>query len=212
MAADFPAAHSHDVLWFAIDQAGHVGMFWSGSMGHSPEEAENAEDLGVELRSQIRLEAIDRSPRTTDQEQAVRLGFFYYEYDPAPYPLYGELTSVSLYSRVRVPEKPLHVDQLPPELRRRFKRIRFEGVDFTRSKWLQPLEQYPCEYRYRDERVAYLCGDGKTVRPIPGRERDFAEFCREFREQSPEQAAGLIFQGAKEAENRPTDEEKDHGK
>jgi hypothetical protein len=100
------------------------------------------------------------------------------------------------YHLIRTPARPLHLDELPPELRGRCKRIRFENLNFATSQWLQPLEQYPCDYRYKAERVAYLCNDGKTVRPIPGREQDFPAFCQEFRKQFPDQIMNLIFEGA----------------
>jgi hypothetical protein len=85
MDDDFPAAHSHDVRWFAVDQAGHVAIFWSGMMGHSPEIAENA-DLAQEL---WRLRHPDEGPLSwrDANELPSRLGFFYYEYGHAPNPV-----------------------------------------------------------------------------------------------------------------------------
>src|SRR5215470_11324975 len=35
---DFPAAHSMDATWFAVDQDGHIGMFHSGEAGAVPAE------------------------------------------------------------------------------------------------------------------------------------------------------------------------------
>lgn len=37
MATDFPAAHSMDTEWFAVDADGHVGCFYSGESGAVPE-------------------------------------------------------------------------------------------------------------------------------------------------------------------------------
>jgi hypothetical protein len=199
MAEDFPAAHSHDTLWFAVDEAGHVGVFWSGPLGHSPETAENAEDLPGEL---WRLCHPGEHPAPAysarfpaDPETVAVLGLFYYDYGRAGLPLLPWVYNLEPYHLARPPEAPLHIDQLPPALRERCKRIRFERVHFAQSEWLQPLEQYACDYRYKIERVAYLGGDGKTVRPIPGREEDFRQFCRAFREEHPEEADRLIFEG-----------------
>src|SRR3954462_7293408 len=36
MAADFPAAHSMDSCWFAVDRDGHVGFFTTGEAGAMP--------------------------------------------------------------------------------------------------------------------------------------------------------------------------------
>ena len=36
MSPDFPAAHSMDSCWFAVDEAGHVGFFDTGEGGALP--------------------------------------------------------------------------------------------------------------------------------------------------------------------------------
>jgi hypothetical protein len=193
MDDDFPAAHSHDVRWFTVDRAGHVAIFWSGAMGHSPEIAENA-DLAEEL---WRLRHPSEGPLSwrESRDLPARLGFFFYEYGQSMQPVARLVQSIGPYSLIHAPPRPLHLDELPPEFRERCKRIRFEFLDFTTSQSLQPLENYGCIYRYKAERVAYLCGDGKTVRPIPGRENDFPAFYQDFREQFPDQVKDLIFTG-----------------
>jgi hypothetical protein len=42
--SDFPAAHSMDTTWFAIDRDGHVAMFESGESGCVPEDAYLGDD------------------------------------------------------------------------------------------------------------------------------------------------------------------------
>src|SRR5262245_16214620 len=39
---DFPAAHSMDTTWFAVDQDGHIGMFDSGEPGAVPKDVEKS--------------------------------------------------------------------------------------------------------------------------------------------------------------------------
>jgi hypothetical protein len=56
------------------------------------------------------------------------------------------------------------------------------------------LEHGNCVYWYEEDRVAYLCSDGKTVRSIPGREHCFAEFRARFSQENPEMAKDLIFE------------------
>jgi hypothetical protein len=46
MEADFPAAHSMNVDWFAVDREGHVALFCSGSAGAVPRQADS--DAGRE--------------------------------------------------------------------------------------------------------------------------------------------------------------------
>ncbi len=48
MEIDYPAAHSMDTYWFAVDEVGHIGMFYSGENGHVPDLAE-IDDLAGEL-------------------------------------------------------------------------------------------------------------------------------------------------------------------
>src|SRR5499433_3267873 len=40
-AEDFPAAHSMDAIWFAVDRDGHIGVFDSGEAGAVPAEVNN---------------------------------------------------------------------------------------------------------------------------------------------------------------------------
>lgn len=45
---DYPAAHSMDTTWFAVDQDGHVGIFESGENGAVPKQFEMSQDSGYE--------------------------------------------------------------------------------------------------------------------------------------------------------------------
>ncbi len=45
MPPDFPAAHSMDTTWFAVDELGHVASFESYENGHVPERAEDEDVL-----------------------------------------------------------------------------------------------------------------------------------------------------------------------
>lgn len=49
---DFPAAHSMDTTWFAIDSDGHVAVFESGESGCVPQDAYLGEDYG-EITDQV---------------------------------------------------------------------------------------------------------------------------------------------------------------
>src|SRR4051812_32730243 len=50
MDADFPAAHSMDTHWFAVDADGHVGRFSSGESGAVPVNAAIDEPARVDDR------------------------------------------------------------------------------------------------------------------------------------------------------------------
>src|SRR5262249_43753471 len=107
-----------------------------------------------------------------------------------------------LHTRSGKPDVLLHLDQLPPRFRAECLRCRFPELDFARTERIQPLERGPCSYWYRDSRVAYLLRDGRTVKPIPGQEEKFRDFCEEFRSQQPEEATGLHFAGLDTDEER----------
>jgi hypothetical protein len=103
------------------------------------------------------------------------------------------------YPRVMTPERPLHVDQLPPDLRNRCGGLRFWMLRFDETESLQPfeheLDDLQCWQVYDpQEQVAYLSADGVTVRALPGDEKKFADFVRKFSEQNPEEAARLRFE------------------
>jgi hypothetical protein len=185
---DYPAAHSMDSVWFAVDADGHVALFSTGENGHIPMVG-NAGDGFDDLRA---LEAAMGKPEGEEGEdlgfQAEKLGLFLYSHpdnmgDP-----------IEAYERAQVPQEPLHIDQVPPALRTQFGKVRFRGLRFGETAVLQPLELYPCDC-YDPDACAYLCADGKTVRPIAGEERHFPYFVKELREQQPDVAAKLVFDG-----------------
>jgi hypothetical protein len=191
MTPDYPCSHSMDTTWFAVDEAGHLGMFNSGENGHVPDlaPADHTRDLARELWQRRNPEREEEDLWELDDEEiANQLGVYYFAYG-------DEFDPIGTYGLMAAPERPLHVDQLPPDLRKEWKGLRLQ-LDFTQVEELQPLEHEECCYWYEEDRVAYLCSDGKTVRPIRGKEDKFAEFCRQFRTEHPEEAAKLVFEEA----------------
>src|SRR5262249_22609982 len=60
---------------------------------------------------------------------------------------YGHLCenwSAGPYGREQVPAQPLHVDQLPPTLRRELLCVRFAGLSFAETPHVQPLNFMEC--------------------------------------------------------------------
>src|SRR4051812_12625276 len=93
----YPASHSMDTEWYAIDRAGNVAVFVTGEAGFIPKGA--AGDL-----------VFDDNP-----------GLFVYEFDEASeVPVHGP------YARTSVPKRALHVDQLPPQLRKAVSQVRLD--------------------------------------------------------------------------------------
>jgi hypothetical protein len=184
MEVDYPAAHSMDTSWFAVDSAGQVALFTTGENGHAPDGEVN--DISSELWD------LCKPPGTEEdfddyEDLCQQVGLYYFDYSD------HEFDPISHFYRSVVPATPLHLDQLPPDLRERARLWRFD-LRFDQVDRLQPLEFVPCVFWYED-RVAYLCADGKTVKPLPGQESRFASFVREFRQQHLEAAKSLIFDG-----------------
>ena len=66
MDVDYPAAHSMDTHWFAIDKDGQVGLFFTAETGYLPNEAVNVEapDL-IELATKLG----GKAPPGVDEEE-----------------------------------------------------------------------------------------------------------------------------------------------
>lgn len=75
---DYPAAHSMDTMWFALDEEGHVALFDSGEAGAVPHDAYEGEDWGPTLDALVqagpRGEPVHHLPghRPVAQPTAVR--------------------------------------------------------------------------------------------------------------------------------------------
>ncbi len=202
MDADYPAAHSMDTHWFAVDQDGRVGLFFTAETGYLPAKAPTVEppDL-IKLATTLGGGA----PPGVDEEEddiewdeflegLVALGFYTFEYiddfdDPD-----GLLLP---YTLTAAPEAPAHIDQLPPRFRQRYRKIEFSTATFGDADHLQPFDFFPCE-TYAEEQVAYLSGDGRTLKPVPKREKQFQEFCRQHEKKLRARRKGLRVEGPAE--------------
>jgi hypothetical protein len=195
MDADFPAAHSMDTMWFAVDGHGHVAVFDTGENGHAPEQVRQGDidswyDLCAYFERGSELDVY-----LSNEEGADRMGIFLYVY-------HESFDPIAPYTLAVKPEALIHLDQLPPRFRAECLRCRFPQLDFAQTERIQPLEHGPCNYWYTHNRVAYLMSDGRTVKPIPGQEEKFQEFCEAFRREQPYEAQGLHFEGTDTGQER----------
>jgi hypothetical protein len=195
---DFPAAHSQDTSWFAVDEEGHVGLFFTCEDGHYPEAVApiNAHQLLGKMWAQRQKAGPETAEEHYPQHRedlAARLGLFYYKHRDEV-PVGDDQILIGRYRRLVVAKDPIHVDQLAADLRRACKTIRFEKATFTGSEHLQPLDDHPCSMWNPNGAIAYLSADGTTVRPTPGHEEKFADFCSKLREEAPKFAATVRFE------------------
>lgn len=87
---------------------------------------------------------------------------------------YSHLTDDCLagpYGRVQQPAQPIHVDQLPPQLREAVKAMRFDSLCFAETPHIQPIEHAECV----SWEPAFMDVNGTYIRPVPGREDDYAK-------------------------------------
>jgi hypothetical protein len=185
MDADFPAAHSMDSHWFAVDRDGNVAYFVSGEEGAVPagvgQHADPVEEWFIALLSP---EAPGREYLYLDTTNADFVGLFAYDHDD-----YGWINQP--YQRVGEPAQPLHIDQLPPAIRDAVSRVRFPSLSFAEAMRLQPCEKLPCD-TYPGV-CAYLTAEGGIVRAVPGRESAYREEYEAIKEDLPEEMRGYRF-------------------
>jgi hypothetical protein len=258
---DFPAAHSMDTQWFAVDKDGHVGCFQSGEAGavptgayagdeayalgrrlarllprcpaafdlagrlmpgHQREGEDHAHSLRLDYPVLMFLKSLDPVQEALASGQAVAVPsgdgpavtfqhlpaelvqriheagacrgcFFLFgllgeeRFEPASHGLYeySHLTENWIsgpYGRVARPVQPLHVDQLPPDLRKLIGGMRFDKLSFAETAHLQPLDHTECV----SWEAAWLDVTGTKVRPIPGREDDYADAVGELEDLAEE--------------------------
>lgn len=155
MNADYPAAHSMDTVWFAVDGAGHVAVCWSSENGHVPDGGTN--DITYHFHQ-------DEDDYLNWEDLARQFDLFLYDYEDN----YGGPDALMPYQRALAPEHPLHVHQLPAALRREVQRVPFAPLNFAEAERLQPMEFYPCSYWYAYRH--FLASDGVTLVEIPRKE------------------------------------------
>ncbi|MBA4073887.1 MAG: hypothetical protein C0508_02530 [Cyanobacteria bacterium PR.023] len=171
METDYPAAHSMDTTWFAVDKDGFIAVMETQEEGALPLVCRNND---LELSDDF-VEAVAKQEGLTvkvDQYYMVlpeSIGLYSYlsdlewsdELAPSAVTLNpdgGEakgpdddaqddnyFEGAPPYKRQGIPEKPLHISKLAEPLRAGIKAVVFENVSFQETKWLQPALRVPCE-------------------------------------------------------------------
>jgi hypothetical protein len=172
MELDYPAAHSMDSEWYAVDKNGNVALFITGAGGAMPLTAYNPdacfEDFSPEELEEMGL--TDEMKDRIDPEQLPdRTRLFIYQAQSE--------CLADRYERKKRPRKPLHVDDLEAEVRDTLGRVQFDRLEFGQTQYLQPIEWTECGAWD----PAYLTSDGKTVKPVPGQEKEYKKFARQLR-------------------------------
>jgi hypothetical protein len=190
MDEDFPAAHSMDSTWFAVDQKGQVGLFCTGEDGFAPSGASDppSDDILEMLR------ALGGADESADWVEACgEQGFYVFDYTYPPAGL--EENVLAPYVATRAPARPLHVNQLPAKARAWCSEIRFTSATFGAGPF-QPIEHTACEWEaWASDACAYLNADGTVLWPIPGMEEDYRELIENCANELREGLQGVRVEG-----------------
>jgi hypothetical protein len=82
------------------------------------------------------------------------------------------------YGRHTIPEQPLNIDQLPPELQAEFKKLQFADLSFSQTPYIQPAQRTP-SYSWDG---GYLREDWQTYQANPGQEEEYEEIYKFYTE------------------------------
>jgi hypothetical protein len=180
-AADYPAAHSMDTIWYAVDANGAVAVFDSAEPGPVPKLATRREDGDVPRL--VRILGGDCDDDDFDLQEAFQtaagLGLYVYAVNT-----WGT-DFVDTYERTGVPARPLHLDQLPPKLRKNFAKCTLPMVDFAKEDELQVVGLVACDL-YWDEAVGCFAPGHTEIRPIPGKEKEYQAVLPALRRENPD--------------------------
>ena len=189
LETDFPAAHSMDSTWFAVDEDGHIAVLETDENGYAPSSGDfprvsapcdatlMARLLAIRAQTDERLDQL--VPRRWEEFETLL-------FDSDAYLIFEALMQTLgvwtygfrgwVYARAGVVSKPVHLDDLDPDTRDWLHKAHLP-VRFAESLKLAPGEF---------ERVTgwgsfWIDLEGRP-HPLAGKEEDFEHF---FGEKSP---------------------------
>lgn len=182
--SDFPAAHSMDTTWFAVDRDGHVAVFDSGEAGAVPVEGYTDEwepilDELVKAAGGPALDEEDEEDAWENRPQRLAaLGIYYYAHEEWENALAGP------YQRSGAPKAPMPGAKVPRGLLEQM--VSFDGR-FAETERLQPVEHWPSD-AWSD---AWVSTDGGSVHCVPGHEDQYAKHFADLQAITAEQRLAL---------------------
>lgn len=169
---DYPAAHSMDTTWFAVDKDGFIACMESNEDGPVPVKV--TEDMGYLLDQ---IASLTKRTLMQDSDRIVMpssIGVYSYSCWSDAYPgfnrdseedqekslAYAEDLIVFPYCRTEMlmpngewkgPEQPLNIKDLSAELKKEMQPMLFDKVRFAEADWLQPALVEQCQFWTFDE-------------------------------------------------------------
>lgn len=153
MENDFPAAHSMDTDWFAIDKDGFVALMASDETGPVPVEVYQHFDQGEGYDIIERIANALKRPLKQDKfggPEPLSIGLYHFCHDAYQFEEQGIETedeeAIVPYSRsiAEKPETPVHISELPEDISKMIAPFKF-NVAFADTVRIQPLSSFPCE-------------------------------------------------------------------
>lgn len=159
---DYPAAHSMDTTWFAVDKDGYIACMESDEVGAVPcayagDQGDGSEVLEVLAKHLGKPYPEDFYSANETGDFTNSLGLYMYRsgFGFFPPPLPGETAIdpegefddvVEAYQRQAAPAEPLHLSKLPVNLQEEVKHAMIYSNSFKDAEWLQPALLVPCQY------------------------------------------------------------------
>lgn len=175
MQNDYPAAHSMDTEWFAIDKDGFVALMTSEETGPVPIEVYQHLDQGEGYELVEKIANALKRPLKEDQwgaPDAPSIGLYHFTHQGF---LEEELEdedeeAMVPYSRPKeqLPQSPVHITQLPEDIAKMIVPFKFD-VAFADTVRLQPLSSFPCEVWGEYETFLDASLKSQPMPPPPGR-------------------------------------------
>ena len=151
---DFPAAHSMDSEWFAVDKDGFIAMLTTneeGAMPMSEEQGDGTDQLN-EIASAMGC-TLAQDAWGSGQPESVGVYNFHWMLGEGPNVDEDAWLDqeegdgpVMPYKREAVPEKPIRISDLPASIQRNLGKYVFKNISFKDCEWLQPALYVPCQF------------------------------------------------------------------
>jgi len=173
---DYPAAHSMDTEWFAVDKDGFVAVLYTNEEGAVPVNYSRMQEGADDI-----LESIAEATGVTPTENKwgmvapESLGLYSYMCEMGVTPSTEELseeylddtTIVTPYKREAVPESPLHISQLPKDLQQQLSEIAFKDTSYKETEWIQPALKMQCEMWQEEYSEAKIVNEKGEMVALP---------------------------------------------
>lgn len=180
---DYPAAHSMDTTWFAVDKDGYIAEMDSDEVGAVPcayggDQGDGSEFLQVLAQHLGKPFPKEMYPDNAEGEFTKSLGLYVYRSGFGFYPPTADGSEdvdiddepediVEAYQRIAAPSEPLHVSKLPENFQAEVKHAMVFNMSFKDSEWLQPALNAPCGYWITDDVLPKAVDVDGHVKVIP---------------------------------------------